>query len=119
MANDDKPGLIDRTLMQLRDAWRDVAASTRVAMTGSVRPDLPEAVVAVIDKCLEKEPENRYPRAREAAAEIRRALDAVRAAGGSAAPGGDASAAANVDSTVPIGRNPAPADSPKADDGGS
>ncbi len=35
-------GLIDRTLSHLRRAWHDVAASARVAVSGAVRPDLPD-----------------------------------------------------------------------------
>ncbi len=42
MTDDVKPSLIDRTLWRLRRGWRDIAASARVAMTGAVRPDLPD-----------------------------------------------------------------------------
>jgi len=57
MAQTEKPGLIDRTLSQLRGAWRDIAASTRVAVTGAVRPDLPDDDAARLKRqivaCLE------------------------------------------------------------------
>ncbi len=33
--------LVDRTLANLRNAWREVTDSARVALTGVVRPDLP------------------------------------------------------------------------------
>ena len=37
-----RPSLIGRTLSHLRGAWRDIAASARVAVSGAVRPDLPD-----------------------------------------------------------------------------
>src|SRR5207248_523238 len=35
-------GLVDRTLANLRTAWREIAASARIGRTGTLRPDLPE-----------------------------------------------------------------------------
>ncbi len=37
-----RPSLIGRTLSHLRGAWRDIAASARGAVSGAVRPDLPD-----------------------------------------------------------------------------
>ena len=42
MPDEAKPSLIGRTLSHLRGAWRDIAASARGAVTGAVRPDLPD-----------------------------------------------------------------------------
>lgn len=35
-------GFVDRTLANLRNAWREIAASARIGRTGTLRPDLPE-----------------------------------------------------------------------------
>ena len=35
-------GFVDRTLTNLRAAWREIAASARIGRTGTLRPDLPE-----------------------------------------------------------------------------
>ena len=57
MADDAKVSLIDRTLSHLRGAWRDIAASARVAVGGAVRPDLPDEDAARLKRkmldCLE------------------------------------------------------------------
>ena len=49
--------LVDRTLANLRNAWREVTDSARVALTGVVRPDLPpedsERIERQIAACLE------------------------------------------------------------------
>jgi serine/threonine-protein kinase len=42
------------------------------------RPDLPADLVAVIDKCLQKNPETRYQRGSELAADLRRVLERIR-----------------------------------------
>ncbi|HEY7370300.1 MAG TPA: bifunctional serine/threonine-protein kinase/formylglycine-generating enzyme family protein, partial [Thermoanaerobaculia bacterium] len=42
----------------------------------SLRPDVPEALARVLERCLEKKPENRYP----SAAEVSRELATIRAA---------------------------------------
>jgi malonyl-CoA decarboxylase len=48
--------LVDRTLTNLRNAWRDMTDSARVALTGAVRPDLPpedgERIERQIAACL-------------------------------------------------------------------
>ena len=36
-------GVVDRTLSNLRNVWREIASSTRGVLTGAPRPDLPEA----------------------------------------------------------------------------
>ena len=52
MADDDKSGFIDRTLSQLRNAWKDIAGRS-----GEVRPELPdddaERVRGTMLECLE------------------------------------------------------------------
>jgi len=49
--------LVDRTLTNLRNAWREMTDSARVALTGAVRPDLPpedtERIERQITACLE------------------------------------------------------------------
>ncbi|HEY7863220.1 MAG TPA: bifunctional serine/threonine-protein kinase/formylglycine-generating enzyme family protein, partial [Thermoanaerobaculia bacterium] len=55
---------------------RDVPPSIR-----SLRPEVPEALVRVVERCLEKNPEDRYP----SAAEVSRDLAAIRSAAGEAA----------------------------------
>ncbi len=40
MSENDKLGLIDRTLLHLRGVWHDISA--RVAVSGAVRPELPD-----------------------------------------------------------------------------
>src|SRR5436305_12438481 len=35
-------GFVDRTLANLRNAWREIAASARIGRTGTRRPHLPE-----------------------------------------------------------------------------
>ena len=35
-------GFVDRTLANLRNAWREIAVSARIGRTGTLRPDLPE-----------------------------------------------------------------------------
>ncbi|MEE8173595.1 MAG: malonyl-CoA decarboxylase [Alphaproteobacteria bacterium] len=49
--------LVDRTLTNLRNAWREMTDSARVALTGAVRPDLPpedsERIERQISACLE------------------------------------------------------------------
>ena len=49
--------LVDRTLANLRNAWREMTDSARVALTGAVRPDLPpedsERINRQIATCLE------------------------------------------------------------------
>ena len=49
--------LVDRTLTNLRNAWREMTDSARVALTGAVRPDLPpedsERIERQISTCLE------------------------------------------------------------------
>ena len=49
--------LVDRTLANLRNAWREVTDSARVALTGVVRPDLPpedsDRIERQIAACLE------------------------------------------------------------------
>jgi malonyl-CoA decarboxylase len=42
MAESAETTLIDRTLGNLRRAWRDIAEPLKVALTGAVRPELPE-----------------------------------------------------------------------------
>jgi malonyl-CoA decarboxylase len=42
MAESVETTLIDRTLSNLRRAWRDIAEPLKVALTGAVRPELPE-----------------------------------------------------------------------------
>jgi len=39
-----------------------------------LRPDLPPAIAAIIERCLEKDPDNRYQSAREILAEVRESL---------------------------------------------
>src|SRR5213083_3746909 len=39
-------GVVDRTLANLRSAWREIASSTRGVLSGAPRPDLPEDDVA-------------------------------------------------------------------------
>ncbi len=39
-------GFVDRTLANLRNAWREIAVSARGALSGAPRPDLPEDDVA-------------------------------------------------------------------------
>ncbi|MCW5731741.1 MAG: malonyl-CoA decarboxylase family protein [Alphaproteobacteria bacterium] len=46
----EQPGLIDRTLSRLGRAFRDVADSARVALTGVYRPDLPEDDLLRLDR---------------------------------------------------------------------
>jgi eukaryotic-like serine/threonine-protein kinase len=48
------------------------------------RSDLPADVVAVIDKCLKKDPDQRYPRGAEIAADLRKVLERMKS--GSPAP---------------------------------
>ena len=51
MTTDAKPsGLIDRTLLQIRNAWREIAEKARILTNDSVRPDLPEGDVERIRK---------------------------------------------------------------------
>ena len=49
--------LVDRTLANLRNAWREMTDSARVALTGAVRPDLrpedAERINCQIMACLE------------------------------------------------------------------
>ena len=49
--------LVDRTLTNLRNAWREMTDSARVALSGAVRPDLPpedsERIERQISACLE------------------------------------------------------------------
>ena len=49
--------LVDRTLTNLRNAWREMTDSARVALTGAVRADLPaedsERIKRQISACLE------------------------------------------------------------------
>jgi len=39
--NNNSGDMVDRTLTSLRNVWRDMTDSARVALTGAVRPDLP------------------------------------------------------------------------------
>ncbi len=52
----DTPRMIQRTISNIGRAWKDLAGATRVRLTGSVRPDLPEAdrkqLARQIDECL-------------------------------------------------------------------
>jgi malonyl-CoA decarboxylase len=49
--------LVDRTLTNIRNAWREMTDSARVVLTGAVRPDLPpedsERIERQITACLE------------------------------------------------------------------
>ncbi len=45
------------------------------------RPDLPADVVAIIDRCLRKNPDDRYQRGAEIAAELRKAIERTRTGG--------------------------------------
>lgn len=57
MEQTDSPRLIDKTLGNLRRAWKDLTGAARVKLTGTVRPDLPEddwvLLKRQIDDCLE------------------------------------------------------------------
>ena len=49
--------LVDRTLTNIRNAWREMTDSARVVLTGAVRPDLPpedsERIERQVSACLE------------------------------------------------------------------
>ena len=55
--NNNSGDMVDRTLTSLRNVWRDMTDSARVALTGAVRPDLPpedsERIERQISACLE------------------------------------------------------------------
>lgn len=57
MEQSDSPRLIDKTLGNIRRAWKDLTGAARVKLTGTVRPDLPEddweLLKRQIDACLE------------------------------------------------------------------
>jgi malonyl-CoA decarboxylase len=52
----EAPRMIQRTISNIGRAWKDLTGATRVRLTGSVRPDLPEAdrkrLARQIDECL-------------------------------------------------------------------
>ncbi len=52
----EAPRMIQRTISNIGRAWKDLTGATRVRMTGSVRPDLPEPdrkrLARQIDECL-------------------------------------------------------------------
>lgn len=56
-ATNTSGALVDRTLTNLRNAWREMTDSARVALTGAVRADLPpedsERIERQITACLE------------------------------------------------------------------
>ncbi|MDA0230619.1 MAG: malonyl-CoA decarboxylase family protein [Proteobacteria bacterium] len=56
-AGNSSGALVDRTLTNIRNAWREMTDSARVALTGSVRPDLPpedlERIERQVTACLE------------------------------------------------------------------
>ena len=75
--------LVDRTLANLRTAWREMTDSARVALTGAVRPDLPsedaERIHGQIATCLEGRGGEVSARAR--AADLGRTYLSLNAAG--------------------------------------
>jgi malonyl-CoA decarboxylase len=56
-ASNGSGAFVDRTLANLRNAWREMTDSARVALTGAVRPDLPpedgERIRRQVEACLE------------------------------------------------------------------
>jgi malonyl-CoA decarboxylase len=76
-------GVLDRTLANLRSAWREIALSARGALSGAPRPDLPEDDLARLRQqmlsCLDARTNEVSARAR--AAELGRTYLALNAAG--------------------------------------
>lgn len=56
-------------------------ASDAPTPASDYRPDLPGDVLAVIDRCLKKNPDERYQRGSEMAADLRKSLAHLRAGG--------------------------------------
>jgi eukaryotic-like serine/threonine-protein kinase len=56
-------------------------ASDKPASPTDYMPDLPSDVVAIIDRCLMKNPDERYQRGAEMAADLRKVLDRMKAGG--------------------------------------
>jgi malonyl-CoA decarboxylase len=76
-------GVLDRTMANLRSAWREIALSARGALSGAPRPDLPEDDVSWLRQrmlyCLDGR--GGEVTARAAAAELGRSYLALNAAG--------------------------------------
>jgi serine/threonine-protein kinase len=76
--------------------------TTDAARLVDVRPDLPEALSRVVERCLKRNPAERYADARELAAELAAALDQKPRPRFSAPPSGDANTLVGI-----IGQGPA------------
>jgi len=63
------------------------------------RPDLPTDLIAIIDKCLKKNPDERYQRGSELAADIRKVMDRIRRGGAAPRATGPAAFAATAPSS--------------------
>ena len=61
-------------------------ASEAPAPATDYRADLPADVLAIIDRCLKKNPDERYQRGSELAAGLRRAIERIKAGGAPPAP---------------------------------
>jgi malonyl-CoA decarboxylase len=76
-------GVVDRTLSNLRNVWREIATSTRGVLTGTPRPDLPEGdaaqLIEQMRSCLEAS--GGEVSARAQAAELGRTFLALNPAG--------------------------------------
>src|SRR5215216_147860 len=76
-------GVLDRTMANLRSAWREIALSTRGALSGAPRPDLPDDDISWLRQrmlnCLDGRGGEVTARAR--AAELGRSYLALNAAG--------------------------------------